>query len=86
MLWGCFSAKGTGQLHCIKGTMDGVMYRQGIENGSWMGIPAGQRPKTHGQGNKGVAQEQAHQGPGVAQPVSRPSSHRQSVEGAEGSS
>uniref|UniRef100_A0AAY5L0R4 Tc1-like transposase DDE domain-containing protein n=1 Tax=Esox lucius TaxID=8010 RepID=A0AAY5L0R4_ESOLU len=24
MLWGCFSTKGTGQLHCIKGTMDGV--------------------------------------------------------------
>ncbi len=23
MLWGCFSVKGTGQLHCIKGTMDG---------------------------------------------------------------
>ncbi len=27
MLWGCFSAKGTGQLHHIKGTMDGAMYR-----------------------------------------------------------
>ncbi len=48
MLWGCFSAKGTGQLHHIKGTMDRAMYRQGqgietnqgIENGSWMGIPA----------------------------------------------
>src|SRR4029434_8867337 len=25
MLWGCFSAKGTGQLHCIEGTMDGAM-------------------------------------------------------------
>ncbi len=68
MLWGCFSAKGTGQLHRIKGTMDGAMYRQGqgieasqgIENGSWMGIPAWQWPKTHGQGNKGVAQEEAH--------------------------
>ncbi len=23
MLWGCFSVKGTGQLHRIKGTMDG---------------------------------------------------------------
>ncbi len=68
MLWGCFSAKGTGQLHRIKGMMDGAMYRQGqgteasqgIENGSWMGIPAWQWPKTHGQGNKGVAQEEAH--------------------------
>ncbi len=29
MLWGCFSGKGTGQLHCIKGTMDGAMYQQG---------------------------------------------------------
>ncbi len=45
---GGVSAKGTGQLHRIKGTMDGAMYRQGqgieasqgIENGSWMGIPA----------------------------------------------
>ncbi len=62
MLWWCFSTKGTGQLHRIKGTMDGDMYRQGqgIENGSWMGIPAWQWPKTHGQGNKGVAQEEAN--------------------------
>ncbi len=62
MLWGCFSAKGTGQLHRIKGSMDGAMYRQGqgIENGSWMGIPAWQWPKTLGQSNKGVAQEEAH--------------------------
>uniref|UniRef100_A0A4W5Q2Z4 Transposase Tc1-like domain-containing protein n=1 Tax=Hucho hucho TaxID=62062 RepID=A0A4W5Q2Z4_9TELE len=44
MLWGCFSAKGTGQLHCIKGTMDGAMYwqilgenlSQGIENRGWV--------------------------------------------------
>ncbi len=44
--WGGVSAKGTGQLHRIKGMMDGTMYRQGqgieasqgIENGSWMGV------------------------------------------------
>ncbi len=29
MLWGCFHAKGTGQLHRIKGTMDVAMHRQG---------------------------------------------------------
>ncbi len=55
------------QLPCIKGTMGVAMYhqgqdieaRQGIENGSWMGIPAWQWPKTHSQGNKAVAQEEA---------------------------
>src|SRR4029434_6926166 len=25
MLWGCFSSKGIGRLHCIEGTMDGAM-------------------------------------------------------------
>ncbi len=48
--------------------MDGAMYRQvqgievsqGIENRLWMGIPAWKWSKTHGQGNKGVAQEEAH--------------------------
>ncbi len=39
---GVFSAKETGKLYHIKGTMDGAMYHQGqgIENGSWMGFPA----------------------------------------------
>ncbi len=64
MLLGCFSAKGTRQLHCIKGTMDrqgqGIEASQGIENGSWMGIPMWQWPKTQGQYNKGVAQEEEH--------------------------
>ncbi len=49
----CFSTKGTEQLYRIKGAMDWAMYRQGqgieasqgIENGSWMGIPAWQWPK-----------------------------------------
>ncbi len=36
--------------------------------------------------NKGVTQEEAHEGPGVAETVSGPKSHRKSVEGAEGSS
>uniref|UniRef100_A0AAY5L890 Transposase Tc1-like domain-containing protein n=1 Tax=Esox lucius TaxID=8010 RepID=A0AAY5L890_ESOLU len=37
ILWGCFSAKGTGRLHRIEGRMDGAMYR---EDGSWLGLPA----------------------------------------------
>ena len=30
------------------------------ENGSWMGLPTWQWPKTYGQGNKGVAQKEAY--------------------------
>uniref|UniRef100_A0A8C1LME9 Transposase Tc1-like domain-containing protein n=1 Tax=Cyprinus carpio TaxID=7962 RepID=A0A8C1LME9_CYPCA len=32
MLWGCFSAKGTGRLHCIEGRMDGAMYHHILGN------------------------------------------------------
>ena len=28
MLWGCFSAKGTGRLHHIEGKINGAMYRE----------------------------------------------------------
>ncbi len=62
----------------------GIEASQGIENGSWMGIPAWQWPKTHGQGNKGVAQKQhikvlewPSQSPDL-NPI------KKSVEGAEG--
>ncbi len=82
VLWGCFSAKGTGQLHCIKGwTMDGAMYRQGqgieasqgIENGSWMGHD--NDPK---QLRSGSRRSTLRSWSGLA--------HRKSVEGADGSS
>ncbi|KAK6301780.1 hypothetical protein J4Q44_G00278330 [Coregonus suidteri] len=32
ILWGCFSAKGTGRLHRIEGRMDGAMYREILTN------------------------------------------------------
>ena len=32
MLWGCFSAKGTGILHRIEGRMNGAMYREVLGN------------------------------------------------------
>ncbi|KAI4899494.1 hypothetical protein NFI96_000370 [Prochilodus magdalenae] len=32
ILWGCFSAKGTGRLHRIVGRMDGAMYREILAN------------------------------------------------------
>ncbi len=42
MPWGYFSSKGTGQLYHIKGAMyrQVIEASQGIENGSWMGVPA----------------------------------------------
>ena len=50
MLWGCFSAKGTGRLHCIEGRMNGAIVpgnfgrqspslSESTENGLWMGLP-----------------------------------------------
>ncbi|KAJ4931249.1 hypothetical protein JOQ06_025547 [Pogonophryne albipinna] len=51
MLWGFFSAKGTGPLPCIEERMDGAMHRKILadsllpsdtENGSWTGLPAEQ--------------------------------------------
>ncbi len=82
VLWGCFSPKGTGQLHRIKGwTMDRAMYRQGqgieasqgIENGSWMGHD--NDPK---QLRSGSRRSTLRSWSGLA--------HRKSVEGADGSS
>ncbi|KAK6296749.1 hypothetical protein J4Q44_G00328910 [Coregonus suidteri] len=32
ILWGCFSAKGTGRMHRIEGRMDGAMYREILAN------------------------------------------------------
>ncbi len=55
---GCFSATGTGQLHRIKGM--GM-----IEIWSWMVFQPWQWPNAHEQGNKGVAQEEAHYSPAV---------------------
>ncbi len=67
MLWGCFSAKGTERLHRIEGPMDRAMYRKILDDNLLpsarilkMGLPAWQWPKTYRQGNKGVAQEEAH--------------------------
>ncbi len=58
---GVFLLRGQDNCTASKGRQgQGIAASQGIENGSWMGIPAWQRPKTHGQGNKGVAQEEAH--------------------------
>ena len=67
MLWGCFSAKGTGRLHCIKGRMNGAMYRETLGDNLLpsvralkMGLPTWQGPKIYGQGNKEVAQKETY--------------------------
>ena len=46
ILWGCFSAKGTGRLHRIDGRMDGAMYHKILQDlekvcmEEWAKIPA----------------------------------------------
>ena len=52
MLWGCFSAAGTGRLVRIMGKMNGSKYReildenllQSAQNGADVNLPTGQRP------------------------------------------
>ncbi len=41
-------------------TVGVIIHNLKKQNWSWMGFPAWQWSKTHGQGNKGVAQEEAH--------------------------
>ena len=71
MLWGCFSAKGTGRLHRIEGQMDGAMYckildenllpsARALKMGHGCVFQHDNEPETYHQGNKGVAQEEAH--------------------------
>uniref|UniRef100_A0AAZ3Q1X7 Transposase n=1 Tax=Oncorhynchus tshawytscha TaxID=74940 RepID=A0AAZ3Q1X7_ONCTS len=49
MLWGCFSATGTGRLVRIEGKMNGAKYREilersGPQNGTKVHLPTGQQP------------------------------------------
>ena len=70
LLWGCFSAKGTGQLHRNKGRMNGAMYWEILGDNllpsvralkmGFVDDPFWQWLKTYGQGNKGVAQKEAY--------------------------
>ncbi|KAJ7329432.1 hypothetical protein JRQ81_015606, partial [Phrynocephalus forsythii] len=75
MLWGCFSAKGTGHIHRIEGTMDGAIYRQIL--GEYLLPLARTLRMDHGcvfqndndpkhTAKATVIQEEAHEGPGVA--------------------
>jgi len=41
ILWGSFSAKGTGRLHHIEGRMDGAMYREILVNNLLPSVVAG---------------------------------------------
>ncbi len=91
MLWGCFSAKGTGQLHRIKGTMDGAVYHQGqgieasqgikkwvVDGYSSMTMTPNTRPR---QQRSGSRRSTLKSWSGLAS-----QSHRKSVEGDKGSS
>ncbi|KAJ8261001.1 hypothetical protein COCON_G00167240 [Conger conger] len=69
MLWGCFSAKGTGRLHRIEGRMNGAMYQEilgdnllpsvrALKMGCGWVFQHDNDPKHTA--NKGVAQKQAY--------------------------
>ena len=48
ILWGCFSAKGTGRLHRIEGRMNGAMYREILGDNLLQNI----RPRQQRSGSK----------------------------------
>ena len=50
MLWGCFSAKGTGGLHRIEGRMNGAMYQENLGNN--MTMTQNIRPRKQRSGSK----------------------------------
>lgn len=68
LLFCCFSAKGTGQLLCIKAPVVRTIYCKILEDNppstttKEMGHEAWQWPRAYYQGNKGVAKEEAHEG------------------------
>ncbi len=72
MFWGCFLLKGQDNCTASRGRWKWAMYRQGqgIENGSWMGIPAWQWPKNTMQQRSGSIRSTLRSWSGLA--ISRP--------------
>ncbi len=61
MLWGCFSAKGTGQLHRIKRTMDrarALKPARALKMGRGWLFQHDNDPKHTAKANKGLAQKE----------------------------
>ena len=96
MLWGCFSAEGTGELVRVQGIMDGAQYRQILDENlfkSARDLKLGRRftfqqdndPKHTTRADEGVVQDQESEGAGVAQSKPRPQPNREFVAPAENS-
>uniref|UniRef100_A0A8C4NM52 Uncharacterized protein n=1 Tax=Eptatretus burgeri TaxID=7764 RepID=A0A8C4NM52_EPTBU len=83
MLWGCFSAAGTGRLIRGEGTVNGAKYRQILELGEPVSeckrpetaakiyVPTAQWPFAYSQSKTGMASEQERESPRVGQPKPR---------------
>ena len=62
MIYGCFSANGTGALHIIEGNISGMMPRHILgetESGEKMDVSTRQKPQIHSQSNSFLKSEGA---------------------------
>ncbi len=84
LCFGCFSAKGTGQLHRIKGTMDGACTARALKMGRGCVFQHDNDPKHMAKATKEWVKKHIKV---LKWPKQSPDpSHRKSVERAEGSS
>ena len=88
MLWGCFSAEGTGELVRVQGIMDGDQYRQILDENLFKSardlklgkrVSPSNKTTTYSTSDKGVVQDQESEGAGVAQSKPRVNFHPYAV-------
>ena len=89
MLWGCFSAAGTGRLVRIEGTIQANPWGEPASEckrpltAAKIYVRVGQWPQAYSKSNTGMASEQECDSPWVAKPKPRIESHWESVERLE---